>query len=77
MVFSNNSVHLENGRLVVTMVLLRSLRSDRTLNNRSDSYLLKLRYVYQLDGIGVRLDKRKPMNTQLMISVTDLTTVSL
>ena len=35
-VFSNRSVHLENGRFVVTIVLLFSLRSEITLNSSSD-----------------------------------------
>ena len=35
-VFSNKSVHLENGRFVVTMVLLFLLRSEMTLNSNSD-----------------------------------------
>ena len=39
--FSNNSVQRENGRLVVTMVLERSLRSEMTLNSNSDSYLFE------------------------------------
>ena len=40
--FSNSSVHRENGRFVVTIVLERSLRSEMTLKSSSDSYLLKL-----------------------------------
>ena len=42
-VFSNKSVHLENGRFVVTMVLLFSLQSEMTLNSNSDWCRLKLR----------------------------------
>ena len=42
-VFSNRSVHLENGRFVVTIVLLFSLRSEITLNSSSDWCRLKLR----------------------------------
>ena len=37
-VFSNKSVHLENGRFVVTMVLLFSLRSEMTLYERLEEY---------------------------------------
>ena len=42
--FSNSSVHFENGRFVVTMVLLFSLLSEMTLNRSSDWWRLKLRY---------------------------------
>ena len=36
---------MENGRFVVTMVLLFSLRSEITLNSNSDWCRLKLRYI--------------------------------